>query len=652
MNKLFRMRELIEQITRANHAYFVEDAPILSDREYDGLVDELTTIEQETGIHLKSSPIGTVGGGVRRGLIPVQHTKPMLSCNKTKNTHEFLKFMQNHDVVLSWKFDGLTLVLRYENGGFQKAITRGHNGLVGEDVTHTVRELRNIPLVVKCNEPFEVRGEGVLSYEDMNVLGRLQEKHTHPRNMAAGAVRSSVADKGKLFHIDFVAFELMKEDAPATKMEQLAFLKENCFQVVEHCLLSEQESDEEKQHVLEKWVPKEIAYPVDGLVAEYDDIAYGKSLGSTAHHEKRMLALKWQDEVKETIFRGVTLHTTRNGVVTISAEFDEVVLGGSKIHRANVGPLSNFEALQLGVGDVIQVYKANMIIPQIAENLTRSGTYELPRFCPGCGSHIRVEISPTGVKELRCYNPECVSKNAHKIARFCDKNAMNIRGLSATTLEKMVAYGWVHNCLDLYHLQIHEEEIVNSYGFGVEQYNNIISEIEKSRTCSMRQFLVGIGIPELGPQAAKTLHQYFYGSMDEFLKALKEEFCFYHIEGISENLNSKIYEWYEKPFHQDLLAAFMAELTFTGGKKKNTGNQNPFFDKIVAVTGTFSAFEREELIQLLEAFGAMVQREVTREVNYLIYGELPGSKKVGLAMEYGIPLLGEQKFVAMLEQNL
>ena len=650
MNYLFRMRELIEQINQADQAYFGNDQPIMSDHEYDALVEELTNLEKETGVHFKNSPIGKVGGEVKKGLEPVTHTKPMLSCNKTKDVGEMIAFAKENDVVLSWKMDGLTLVLRYENGEFKQAITRGHDGIVGEDVTHTVKEMRNIPMHVPCKDYFEVRGEGVLSFEDFNFLSRLGEKATHPRNIAAGAVRSYVADKGKLYHLDFFAFELIKKKAPKTKVKQLEFLKENHFTVVEHILV-ESDNEEELETAIQKWTPEGFAYPVDGIVAEYNNIAYGKSLGATAHHEKRMLALKWKDEVKMTIFRGVSLHTTRNGTVSIVGEFDEVTIDGTKIRRANLHNLGNFEKYQFGVGDIISVYKANMIIPQIAENLTRSGTYELPKYCPSCGEELTVQISPGGIRELYCPNSECLARNANRIARFCDKNAMNIEGLSATTLEKMVANGWVKSYKDLYHLEIHADQILSAPGFGPERYNALMEQIEKSRKCRMHRFLVGIGIPLLGPEAAKKLHQYFYGSVEAFEDAIKEGFRFSHIEGISESLNESIYEWYEKPVNQNILHALMAELEFIGGKKRNEGNTNPFFDKQVVVTGTFESFDRATLISLLESLGAVTHTTVGKEIDYLIYGDLPGSKKVGDAIANGVTMIGEQKFGEMLAQN-
>ena len=300
MNNVEKMKQLISKINAADKAYFGNDAPIMTDLEYDKLVLELTMLEKITGIHFADSPIGKVPSDAKQELETVKHTKPMLSCNKTKSVEDIVEFANGREIILSWKMDGLTLVLRFENGRFKQAITCGSDGLVGEDVTHTVKNFRNIPLAVPCKESFEVRGEGVLSYEDFNILAKLSPSNTHLRSIASGAVRSITADLGRLSHLDFCAFELIKENAPATKKEQLEFLKENNFDVVEHTLIADGTSAEEIKSIIAKWTPDGFGYPVDGLVAEYNDIAYGKSLGATAHHEKRMLALKWKDEIKLT----------------------------------------------------------------------------------------------------------------------------------------------------------------------------------------------------------------------------------------------------------------------------------------------------------------------------------------------------------------
>ena len=650
MNPVLRMKELIAQLNTADAAYFQKDDPIMTDRQYDKLLLELTMLEKATGVHFADSPVGRVPADAKQGLTTVRHSKPMLSCQKTKDPEEVLDFAHGQDTVLSWKMDGLTLVLRYQKGEFHQAITRGADGVIGEDVTHTVKFMRNIPAVIPCKEDFEVPGEGVVSWEDYKILTRLHGGTSHPRSVASGAVRALVADRGKLDHLEFIAFELIKENAPATKREQLQFLKDNHFTVVQHTPISHEEGEDKLTELLETWTPDGFAYPVDGVVIEYDDIAYGKSLGATAHHEKRMLALKWKDEVKTTQFRSVTLNPTRTGAMSIVANFDEVLLDGTKVHRASLHTLDNFERLQLGEGDMIQVYKANMIVPQVGENLTRSGTYQLPRYCPCCGEPLSVRVSTGGLRELYCPNEQCIARHAKRIARFCDKSAMNIEGMSATVVESMMAHGWLRGFKDIYQLHLHKEEIINTPGFGPERYLALEQSIENSRSCMMRQFLVGLGIPLMGGEAAKLLHQYYYGSMEDFEQALREGFPFSHIAGISEALERSIYTWYEEPGNQKTLHALMAELTFKGTRAYGDGT-NPFRDMQVVVSGTFEAFTRQEILDLLESLGAVTSDCVTESTDYLIYGAMPGSKKVGAALENGVHMISEKGFGEMLRQN-
>lgn len=650
MNNVVKMKELINKIKEADVAYFQNDAPIMTDREYDALVLELTMLEKATGIHFSDSPIGKVPGDSKEGLKTVTHSKPMLSCNKTKDINDIIKFAGDEEIVLSWKMDGLTLVLRYEDGKLKQAITRGSDGIVGEDVTHTVTHFRNIPQVVPCKDYFEVRGEGVVSWEDFQILSKLNTGTSHPRSVASGAVRSVVADKGKLIHLDFFAFELIKDVAPSTKKEQLEFLKENNFDVVEHTVLGPFENDDEIKNTLEKWTPDGFAYPVDGIVAEYNDIAYGQSLGATAHHEKRMLALKWQDEIKETVFKGVELITTRTGKVSIVGEFDEILIDGTRVHRANLHSLSNFEKYRFGVGDTIRVYKANMIIPQIAENVTMSGTFELPKYCPSCGEPLTVKVSLNGTKDLYCPNEECIARNAQKIARFCDKSAMNIQGLSASVIENLMSYGWIKSFKDLYHLHIHKDEIISTIGFGAERYENIWYAIDSSRNCFMYQFLVGLGIPFVGREVAKILHQYFYGSVEDFEKAIRDGFYFSHISGISETVERSIQNWYENDENQNIMHALMNELNFKGVKKADKDKVNPFYDSLVVVTGTFENFTRDGILELLTSLGARTADYVTDDTEYLIYGDIPGNKKVSYAMKYGVTMISQNKFIEMLEK--
>lgn len=449
---LERMRALIARLTEADIAYYKNDEPIMSDWEYDQLTDELASLERDTGLVLSGSPTQKVSGEILETLTEVRHTKPMLSAGKTKSVEDLVKFAAKRPVLLSWKMDGLTLVLRYESGELKQAITRGREGIVGEDVTHTVRTFLNVPLTVPTKGSFEVRGEGVISWANFHKINSsLEEPYTHPRNLASGSVRKLDAGESKKRRLEFWAFELVSDYLePESKLGQQTFLQDNGFSVVPYIYLDVLHSEQMIRDAIKNMDPKKFAYPVDGLIMEYEEIRYGKSLGATGHHENRLIALKWEDGLYDTHFRGVELATTRTGMVSITGLFDPVNIDGTLVGRAYLHNLDVFDEFQFGIGDKIRVYKANMIIPQIADNSTQSNTYVLPMTCPCCGEPLTVKRTSGGTRQLYCVNPHCAAKLVQKFAHFCEKTRMNIEGLSATTLEKLIGHGWVRNFGDLY----------------------------------------------------------------------------------------------------------------------------------------------------------------------------------------------------------
>lgn len=518
------MRELIEKLHEADIAYYKEDRPILSDREYDELTEELKKLEIKTGLTLSGSPTQTVSGEILENLVQVHHTKPMLSADKTKSVDDLIRFAVEHAVMLSWKMDGLTLVLRYENGNFKQAITRGREGIVGEDVTHTVRTFLNVPLSIPTKDSFEVRGEGVISWENFRKINSgLEEPYTQTRSFAAGSVRKLDAGEAKKRMLEFWAFELVSDELePDSKLAQQRFLEKNGFSVVPYIYLDSSHDAQEVRDTIAEMNPKTFAYPVDGIIMEYDDIHYGKSLGATGHHKNRLIALKWQDELYKTTFRGVELATTRTGMVSITGLFDPVDMDGSVVSRAYLHNLDIFEAFQFGVGDEIEAYKSNMIIPQIAVNNTQSNTYVLPMTCPCCGEPLKVKKTSGGTRQLYCVNIHCAARLVQKFAHFCEKTRMNIEGLSATTLEKFIGHGWIHNFGDLYNLEQHREEMIQTEGFGEKSFERLQASIEKSRRCTLAKFIAGLGIPMVGRHAGRDLDRYFHGSWEAFEQAIQE----------------------------------------------------------------------------------------------------------------------------------
>lgn len=648
---LERMRELIEQLTEADIAYYKNDAPIMTDLEYDRLTKELASLEHDTGLVLSGSPTQKVSGEILESLAEVRHTKPMLSAGKTKSIEDLIRFAAGRAVLLSWKMDGLTLVLRYEYGKLKQAITRGREGIIGEDVTHTVRTFRNVPLTIPTKESFEVRGEGVISWERFHrINASLEEPYTHPRNLASGSTRKLDAGEASKRRLEFWAFELVSDHLePESKLAQQQFLQRSGFSVVPYIFLDAGHSGQDIRDTVAVMEPKDFAYPVDGLIMEYEDLRYGKSLGATGHHENRLIALKWEDELYDTHFRGVELATTRTGMVSITGLFDPVNIDGTLVGRAYLHNLDVFDEFQFGIGDKIRVYKANMIIPQIADNRTPSNTYALPMTCPCCDEPLTVKRTSGGTRQLYCVNPHCAAKLVQKFAHFCEKTRMNIEGLSATTLEKLIGHGWVHNFGDLYELERHREEIIKTEGFGEKSFERLQAAIEKSRCCTLAKFIAGLGIPMVGRHAGRDLDRYFHGSWAEFEVAILNGFDFTQLPDFGETMHNNIYTWYADAQEAKLWRPLLRKIQFE--TKENltmeTTMNNPFAGKTVVATGKLEHYTRDGIQEKLISLGAHPSGAVSKKTDYLIVGEKAGSK-LTKAQQLGVKTLTEQEFEDML----
>ncbi len=642
-----RMLELIRRLKDADIAYYRDDNPVMSDRDYDALMDELKSFEQDTGLILSGSPTQKVSGEILEELTPVRHTRPMLSADKTKSIDDLIKFADGRDVILSWKMDGLTLVLRYNNGLLEQAITRGREGIIGEDVTHTVRTFMNVPLSIPSRAQFEVRGEGVISWENFEKINlSLDEPYRSPRNLAAGSVRKLDAAEAGKRHLEFFAFDLVTDMQLGTKHEQLEFLKHNGFTVVPYLRLSAA-SLIELTKAIEQADPKKFGYPADGLILEYDDIAYGKSLGATGHHENRMIALKWEDELFETRFLGAELATTRTGMVSITGLFEPVEIDGATVSRAYLHNLDVFDEFQFGIGDSIKVYKANMIIPQIAQNDTQSNTFTLPMTCPCCGEHLSVKHTTGGTRQLYCENPHCAAKLVQKFNHFCEKTRMNIEGLSATTLEKFIGHGWIRNFGDLYDLEKHREDIINTEGFGVKSYERLQASIEKSRHCTLAQFIAGLGIPMVGRHAGRDLDRYFHGSWESFEQAIRDGFDFTKLPDFGETMHNNIYTWYADKEEEALWRPLLEKIEFIKENLTMSIKITPLYGKTVVATGKLENYTRDGIQSKLLELGAKPANSVTKKTDYLIVGEKAGSK-LTKARQLGIPTLSEQDFEELI----
>lgn len=647
--KLERMKELIDIIKAADIAYYRDDNPTMTDREYDLLVDELKELESETGLILSGSPTQTVSGEILEELTPVRHTKPMLSADKTKSVDDLIRFAGARSVIISWKLDGLTLVLRYENGEFMQAITRGREGIVGEDVTHTVRTFMNVPMSVPSKDSFEVRGEGVISWANFEKINLgLEDPYSHPRNLAAGSVRMLDATESGKRYLEFFAFDLISDSIePHSKIGQLQFLEENGFDVVPY-VYSDSRDEEEIRNIIAGFKPMDFAYPVDGVIMEYDDIGYGKSLGATGHHENRLIALKWEDKLYETECIGIDAQTTRTGMVSLTATFKPVEIDGTMVSRAYVHNFTIFKNLALGKGDKIMVYKANMIIPQIAENKTKSGNLDFPHFCPCCGSMLTFRTMPGGSQQLYCTNPSCAARLVQKFDHFCEKTRMNIEGLSATTLEKFIGHGWIKNFGDLYALEQHREEIINTEGFGVKSYERLQASIEKSRHCTLARFIAGLGIPMVGRHAGRDLDRYFHGSWEAFEEAIQTGFDFTQLPNFGETMHNNIHKWYADAEEAKLWRPLLNKIEFVKETTTmSTNTNNPFYGKTVVATGKLENYTRDGIQMKLLELGAKPGSSVSKKTDYLIVGEKAGSK-LAKAQQLGVTTLTEQEFEEMI----
>lgn len=651
-SKQERMQELVSLLKAADVAYYRDDNPIMTDREYDMLTDELQVLEKETGLVLSGSPTQTVSGEILEELVPVKHTKPMLSADKTKSVDDLIRFAGEHPVILSWKMDGLTLVLRYENGELKQAITRGREGIIGEDVTHTLRTFMNVPLTIPTKDSFEVRGEGVISWTNFEKINLgLTEPYSHPRNLAAGSVRTlDPNESGKRF-LEFWAFELVSDYLePHSKIGQQQFLEANGFSVVPYVFMDIHKDPQHLRQAIESFKPAEFAYPVDGLIMEYEDIQYGKSLGATGHHENRLIALKWEDELYETECVGLDVATTRTGMVSLTATFQPVKIDGTMVSRAYVHNFTIFKNLALGVGDKIMVYKANRIIPQIAENKTKSGSLNVPMCCPCCGSALMIHAMPGGSQQLYCENSSCAAKLVQKFDHFCEKTRMNIEGLSATTLEKFIGHGWIKNFGDLYALEQYRDEIVSTEGFGVKSYERLQASIEASRHCTLAQFIAGLGIPMVGRHAGRDLDRHFGGSWEAFEEAIKTGFDFTQLPDFGETMHNNIYKWYADEEEAKLWRPLLDKIDFVKETTTmNINNNNPFFGKTVVATGKMENYTRDGIQMKLLELGAKPGSSVSKNTDYLIVGEKAGSK-LAKAQQLGVTTLTEQEFEAMLAE--
>ena len=650
-DKTKRIRELIGTLRAAGRAYYQESREIMSNFEYDKLYDELVSLEKETGIVFANSPTQNVGYEVVSALPKERHEKPMLSLNKTKSVEELADWLGGQTGLLSWKMDGLTIVLTYQNGTLVKAVTRG-NGEIGEVITANAKAFVNVPLNISYQGELILRGEAIIRYSDFEKINEQIEdvdaKYKNPRNLCSGSVRQLNSEITAQRQVHFYAFSLVKADGidfKNSRKEQFEWLKTQGFEVVEYHEVTKETLPETVKMYSEAIAENDT--PSDGLVLLYDDIAYGQSLGRTAKFPRDSIAFKWADEIQETKLLYIEWSASRTGLINPVAVFEPVELEGTTVSRASVHNISIMEALELGAGDRITVYKANMIIPQIADNLTRSGVRDIPEVCPVCGGQTEVR-QLNDVKSLYCTNPDCQAKKIKSFTLFTSRDALNIAGLSEATLEKFIGVGMIHEYADIFHLDRYRDEIVEMDGFGQKSYDNLIAAAEKASHTTLPRMVYGLGVAGIGLANAKMICRHFKNDFEAMRHATVEELV--EIDGIGEVLAQAWTAFFSDGKNNAIVDHLLAELTFEAGDEESSeGADEAFAGMNFVITGSLEHFKnRKELQELIERRGGKATGSVTSKTNYLINNDVASSSsKNKKARELGVPILSEEEFLKL-----
>lgn len=646
MNETQRMKELAALLRQASKAYYAEDREIMSNFEYDKLYDELVELEKKTGVVLAGSPTVSVGYEAVEELPKERHESPMLSLGKTKSREELAEWLGTQKGLLSWKLDGLTIVLTYREGKLFKAVTRG-NGEVGEVITGNARTFLNLPHQIPFREELILRGEAVITYADFEKINEKIEdvsaRYKNPRNLCSGSVRQLNNEITAERNVRFYAFALVKAegaDFENSREKQFVFLKEQGFEVVEYKAVTAQNVVESVGEFEER--VKDYPVPSDGLVLILDDIAYGESLGMTAKFPRNSIAFKWADELAETTLREMEWSASRTGLINPVAIFDPVELEGTTVSRASVHNVSIVRELKLGIGDRITVYKANMIIPQIAQNLTQSGSLDIPAQCPVCGAPTKIQ-KENDTETLICTNPDCDAKKIKSFTLFVSRDAMNIDGLSEATLEKFLARGFLHTYADLFHLDRYREEIVEMDGFGEKSYRNLTDSLEKARHTTLPRLIYSLGIPNIGIANAKMICREYKNDLSKMLEAPVEELS--AIDGVGPVIAAAFHNFWETEKNRTALEALLTEVEIE--KEDFTEGQQPLSGKVFVITGSLNHFEnRSALKERIEALGGKVTGSVTKKTTCLINNDnASGSSKNKKAKELSVEVITEEAFM-------
>lgn len=650
--ELKRIKELVNTLNQAGKAYYMESREIMSNYEYDALYDELVALEEKTGIILANSPTQKVGYEVLSELPKETHASPMLSLSKTKSREELASWLNDKEGLLSWKMDGLTIVLTYNEGKLVKAVTRG-NGEVGEVITNNAKVFCNVPLSIPYKKELILRGEAVITYSDFEKINEKIEdvdaKYKNPRNLCSGSVRQLNNEITAERNVRFYAFTLVSAtdyDFQNSHEKQMLFLKDNGFEIVEYKKVTASNVVDTVEYFAKNIENNDL--PSDGLVLIYDDIAYGDSLGRTAKAPRNAIAFKWADETATTTLKEIEWSASRTGLINPVAIFEPVELEGTTVSRASVHNVSIVESLKLGIGDTITVYKANMIIPQIATNLTQSGNLEIPKNCPVCNELTQIK-DINGVKSLYCTNELCPAKHVKSFSHFVSRDAMNIDGLSEATLEKFIDNGFIKEFADIYHIDKYKEQITNMEGFGKRSYEKLIKAIDESRQTYLFKFIYSLGIENIGLSTSKLICREFNNDLDKIMNVSTDELVV--IDGVGEIIANTFVDYFNNEKNVKLVKDLLNEVTFI--KEDADDNANTLKDKVFVITGSLNGYaNRNELKDLIEKLGGKVTGSVTKNTSYLINNDVASSSsKNKKAKELNVPIISEDDFNKLIKDS-
>ncbi len=651
-DKLLLMKEKIKLLNDANKAYYQENREIMSNFEYDKLYDELVELEKETGTTLSNSPTINVGYELLSNLPKERHEKPMLSLDKTKEVAALKDWLGNNEGILSWKLDGLTIVMSYLDGKLVKAVTRG-NGEVGEVITNNAKVFTNIPVNIGYKGSLILRGEAVISYSDFekinNEIKDVDAKYKNPRNLCSGSVRQLNNKITAERNVRFYAFSVVKAediDFKNSRKEQLDWLKSQGFSTVEFKKVSLSNIEETVNWFAEHVTENDL--PSDGLVLTYDNISYGESLGATAKFPRDSIAFKWRDEIKETKLLEIEWSASRTGLINPIAIFEPVELEGTTVSRASVHNLSIMDNLELGIGDTISVYKANMIIPQISDNLTRSGNAEIPNSCPVCGGETLIK-NENDVKTLYCINDECLAKQIKSFTHFVSRDALNIEGLSEATIEKLIAKGLVKELADIFHIENFKDEVIEMEGFGEKSFSNLLNSVNKARKTTAARLLYSLGIPNIGLSNARLICRKFNDDWNRIEGAGFEDLT--EISGIGDIMAKNYVDFFKDEKKQKIVYDLLKEVEL---ERTQENKSEQIFENInFVITGSVEQFKnRDEIKEAIEDRGGKVTSSVTSKTNYLINNDnMSNSSKNKKAKELGIRIITEDEFIQWLNNG-